>query len=91
MNKLKPALLLFCLILILIFPTLEAKEKQGANVLIRKTDETEVRGEFIAVKSDSLLILDFKTGVDITAYVNEIFTIKVIKKSHPWKGAGLGF
>ena len=91
MNKLKPILLFFYLILILIVPLFEAKEKRGADVLIRKTDETEVRGELIAVKSDSLLILDFKTGADITAYVNEIFTIKVIKKSHPWKGAKIGF
>ena len=82
--------ILFCLIIILITPLLEAKEKRGVDVLIRKTDETEVRGELIAVKSDSLLILEFKTGVDIKTYVNEIDNIKVIKKSHPWKGAGIG-
>ena len=90
MNILKHTLLLFCLIYILIAPLLEAKEKRGAEVLIRKTDKTEVRGELIAVKPDSLLILDFKTGADITTYVNEIYDIKVIKKSHPWRGAGIG-
>ena len=91
MNKLKPTLFFVCLIIILIAQLLEAKEKRGAEVLIRKTNKTEVRGELIAVKSDSLLILDFKTGVDITTYVNEIDNIKVIKKSHPWRGAGIGF
>ena len=90
MKKLKPSFLFVCLILIFIAPLLEAKEKRGADVVVRKIDETEVRGELIAVKSDSLLILDFKTGADITTYVNEIDKIKVIKKSHPWKGAGIG-
>ena len=50
MFRLQHALLFFCLILILITLLSEAKERQGADVLIHKIDGTEVIGQINANK-----------------------------------------
>ena len=44
-------------ILILSMP-LKAKERKGADLIIQRTDGTQVRGELIAVKEKSLLLLE---------------------------------
>ena len=57
-----------------------AKERKGADVIIQKTDGTQVRGELIAVKQTSLLLLERESGADVTV-------ITIAKK---WN-AGNGF
>ena len=43
-----------------------AKEKRGADLIIQKKDGQHVRGELIAVKKNSLLLLDRESGADVT-------------------------
>lgn len=88
MREVINSILFLCIILMLTAP-IPAKERHGADVLIRKIDGTEVRGELIAVKSQALLVLA-RTGGDVTTPVSEIDYVKVIKKAHPWWGAGIG-
>ena len=61
---------------ILVFPLgLIAKDKPGADLLIVKLDGEQVRGELIAVKESSLLLLS-ESGADVSVDVKEM-------KPHP--------
>jgi len=85
-------LLVLVLVCILIFPLgLAAKEKKGADLIIQKTDGTQIGGELIAVKENSLLLLDRESGVDVSVDVKDIIVITIVKKSKALQGAGLGF
>jgi hypothetical protein len=70
---------------------LTSKERKGADLIIRKTDGTLERGELIAVKENSVLLLDRESGTDVTVDINDIYLITIVKKSKFLKGAGLGF
>jgi hypothetical protein len=84
-------LLVLVLVCILIFPLgLTAKEKRGADLLIEKTDGQQVRGELIAVKDSSLLLLG-ESGSDVSADIGDIRIITIVKKSKALQGAGYGF
>jgi hypothetical protein len=65
-------------------------EKKGADLIILKIDGTQVRGELIAVKKNSLLILERYSGSDVSVGIMDIQGI-IIKKSKPLLGASLGF
>ena len=67
-----------------------AKERHGVIIEIYKTkpkmDGTpfemfDIKGELIAVKENSLLLLDSKSGTDVAVDINEIYSIKIVKKS----------
>jgi hypothetical protein len=58
-----------------------ANERRGADLVITKTDGQEIKGELIAVKPSSLLLLDSQTGGDVSAEIGEIEAIKIVKKS----------
>ncbi len=45
---------------------------------------------FIAIKENSLLILDSESGADITIGIEDVKVIKIMKKSKAWGGAFLG-
>ncbi|MBN1223330.1 MAG: hypothetical protein JXB23_08770 [Candidatus Aminicenantes bacterium] len=66
-------------------------EKKGAEVIVEKNDGREVKGELIAVKMDSLLLMDSVTGADATIGVADIRNIKVTKGPKTLIDAGLGF
>ena len=68
-----------------------AKERKGADLIIQKTDGTQVRGELIAVKENSLLLMDRDTSILMSIDIGDIRVIEAVKKSKLWKGAGLGF
>jgi hypothetical protein len=68
-----------------------AKEKKGADILIRKTDETQVKGELIAVKQRSLLLLERESGADVAVDIEDIAIIRLTKKSKALLGAAVGF
>jgi hypothetical protein len=73
---------LFLIISLLILPiTLIANERRGADLIIKKTNDQQVRGELIAIKENSLLLKEHDSGVDVTAVVNEITTVTIVKKS----------
>lgn len=66
-------------------------KKPGIMIRIHKKDNQKMRGELIAVKKESLLLLDYKSGTDINIDIGDINIIGIEKKSKLWKGAGYGF
>ena len=68
-----------------------AKERNGAELYIEKKDGHHERGELIAVKSNSIILLDRYTGADVTIDIEDIGLIRVERKSLTRKGAFIGF
>ena len=68
-----------------------AKERRGTELMITKTDGQQIAGELIAVKPSSLLLLDPKTGADVSIEIEDIAVIKITKKSKAWIGGAFGF
>ena len=60
---------------------LEAGQKPGAKLVIQKTDGQQVRGELIAVKQNSLVLMERDSGADVTVDVADIKIISIVKKS----------
>lgn len=58
-----------------------ATEKKGADLIILKTDGTEIRGELIAVKEKSLLLVERNSGIDYSININEIKITRIHKNS----------
>jgi hypothetical protein len=88
MKKFIASLLVFSILAL--SANLYAKEKRGANIEIYKTrpkmegtpfEMSDIKGELIAVKENSLLLLDLKSGTDVAVDINEIYSIKIVKKS----------
>jgi hypothetical protein len=88
----KTKYLVFVFIFILIaFPSESlAKEKRGAKLQIQKKDATYLTGELIAVKKESLLLVDSDTAVDIAVALDDIEVIEILKKPKLLIGAGIG-
>ncbi len=81
----------FLVFLLGALPTsLAAKERKGAELLIEKTDGPQIKGELIAVKPHSLLLLDSESGADVSVEVGEIRLIEIVKESKVLEGVGLG-
>ncbi len=57
-----------------------AKERRGANLVITKKDSRQVKGELIAVKENSLLLLDSESGADVSIDIADIRIIRIVKK-----------
>ena len=83
------SLLLVVSVLFLSVP-LTAKERKGADLIIHKKDGSQVRGELIAVKQSSLLLMERDSGADVTIDIGNIGIITIVKKSKLLEGAGLG-
>ena len=64
---------------------LSAKEKPGANLVITKTDGTQVAGELISVKREFISVMAGGSGVNVD--LKEIGVIKVKQKSKVGKAA----
>ena len=65
---------------------LEPNQKPGVLLVIQQKDGDLVGGELIAVKENSLLLLERDSGADVTIDIKDIRVIKIIKKSK----AGVG-
>ena len=70
--------------------SLMGKERKGAKLAIQKKDGQEVIGELITVKPDSLLLLDSE-GVDVSVDIEDVKTIKIMKKSLAYEFGLSGF
>ena len=57
------------------------QEKKGAKLKVEKNDGQQVTGELIAVKEDSLLLLDSETISDLSVDIKDIKAITIVKKS----------
>jgi len=75
--------------LLAISGNLLAKERRGAKLIITKKDGQLIEGELIAVKPNSLLLLNTE-GKDVSVDIADIRIIRVVKKSKFLLGAGLG-
>jgi hypothetical protein len=85
------------LILLMVFSLLVCsgnvigEKRRGADLVVTKTDGQQITGELVAVKPSSLLLLDSRSGVDVSADVNDIRDIIIVKRSKALLGAGIGF
>jgi len=81
------------IVLSMILPpgALFAKARRGAQIMITKTDGTEIEGELTAIKQNSTLLLESYSGIGESINVSEVKSIKIIKKSKIGLGVGLGF
>ena len=68
---------------------LSAREKRGAKVAITFKDGHYAAGELIAVKPDSLLLLNFH-GIDESVELAGIRSVRVVRKSKALLGAACG-
>ena len=69
---------------------LYSKEKRGADLKIQKKDGQSVRGELIAVKNSSLLLLDSESGADVSIDIKDVKAIRIRKKSKASRGWLIG-
>ncbi len=65
--------------------------KEGASLTIQRTDGQPIRGELIAVKESSLLVMDSVTLNDLTIDIKDIKVITIHRESKFWRGVGFGF
>lgn len=76
----------FLAFLMLVLPAaLSARERRGANLVITLKDGRCVGGELIAVKPDSLLLLN-PDGKDESVVVAEISNIRIVRRSKALQG-----
>jgi hypothetical protein len=72
---------LVVLICVLALPlNLESKERRGADLIIRILDGQFIRGELIAVRETSLLLMDSQNSADETVDIDQISSITVVKR-----------
>lgn len=90
-NRILTLVVLASFLLFISTPDLAAKERRGADLLILEKDGTQIRGELIAVKQNSLLLLDAVSGADVQANIEDINAVTIIKRSKAGKGALMGF
>ena len=89
-KKLDKRIATVLILLIFVLPgALSARERRGANVVITMTDGRYVSGELVAVKPDSLLVLNFH-GADESAELAGIKSVRIDRKSKARSGAILG-
>jgi hypothetical protein len=82
----------FLLVFILVFSNgLEAGTKQGAMIVVQKNDGRQIQGELIAVRKDSLVLLDSESGIDAAVAVEEIEIVHILKGPKTGIGAVSGF
>lgn len=75
--------------LMMLSANLYAKERRGAKLKVTKLNGQLIKGELIAVKPNSLLLLDTE-GKDVSVDIEEIKVIRVVKKSKALVGATYG-
>jgi hypothetical protein len=80
--------LALCLLFLVLPASLSAKERRGAELIVSRLDGSGVKGELIAVKPDSLLLLS--EGKDVSVDLGEVHTVVMIRKSRAGLLAGIG-
>lgn len=76
------------IILLAIPDGLSARDKRGADLVVTKLDGTQVAGELIAVKPESLLLLSESRDLSIAR--GEVRTVRIVRRSHGALFAGIG-
>jgi hypothetical protein len=83
-------LLSFILILVTGAANLLAREKRGAEIIVRMINGQESRGELIAVKAESLIVKEDESGAALSLKIDEINSVKVVHKPQILKWTLLG-
>ncbi|NIO48576.1 MAG: hypothetical protein GTN73_03930 [Candidatus Aminicenantes bacterium] len=65
-------------------------KKRGAELEVQQKDGRQLTGELIAVKQNTLLLLDSETGADVSVDIKDIVAITIVKKSQALAGATFG-
>jgi len=81
---------LFVVSLVAFSGNLMAKERKGADIVVMKTDGNPVRGELIAVKQHSLLLMEWQTRGDVSINIKDVRYINFSGKSNITKGGLTG-
>jgi hypothetical protein len=68
-----------------------AKERRGVELEIFKNDNKQLKGELIAVKKDSILLLESSSASDISVSISDVDRIKILGKSKTLWRAAQGF
>ena len=76
--------------LVMLSANLYAKERRGAKLIVTKKDGQQIEGELITVKPNSLLLLDRKSGADVSVDIGDVRVIRIVKKSKVLQGLGIG-
>jgi len=69
---------------------LYAKERRGAKLSVWKIGDQKIKGELIAVKEDSLLLLESESGADVSVNIKDIAEIRTVNKASVTTGAVFG-
>lgn len=87
----KKSLTLFIAIFVFISGNIGALgRKHGDELMIQKRDGQDVRGELIAVKHNSLLLLESDSSADVSVGVSDIEVIVFANKPKVFTRAGIG-
>ena len=78
------------LAMLLLSGNMFAEGIKGADLIIQKKNGANVRGELIAVKQNSLLLMERDSGADVSVDNEDISVIKIVKKSKSVVGIGIG-
>jgi hypothetical protein len=70
--------------------SLQAKGYRGSALIVTLKTGDQIRGELIAVKRDSLLLLGLDSK-DTSVAIADIATIRLVRKSKAWQGLLYGF
>jgi hypothetical protein len=54
---------------------------KGAEIVVQKRGGVKVRGELIAVKENSLLLMERESGADVSVDVKLVRTVVIVKKA----------
>ena len=68
---------------------LMAGERRGATIVVHKKDGAQEKGELIAIKQNSILLLGSSSGTDVSVDVPDIKTIGILKKSKPGQDSAM--
>lgn len=80
-KKLIAMTLTFMLVMVLAGLPLPAKERRGSMVEVTLTDGSQVKGELLAVKGDTLLVIDRDTGQGMNFGLEQVAQVKILEKT----------
>jgi hypothetical protein len=83
---------LSCIMLIVLAaqPLSANRERRGSTVVVTMTDGSQVKGELLAVKNDSLLVYDRAADQGQNLDLKQIDQVNVVKKSKIGLGLAIG-
>jgi hypothetical protein len=88
----KKAISLFLVFSVLLLSgNMFAKGRKGADLIINSADGYQVRGELIAVRQNSILLMERDSGRDVNIDVGKVRKIRVMKKADALWGGIIGF